>query len=325
MLLIAQTRRQQTDPTGTSGIRRRYEADVRRRFHRLRSDVWQSVAVNDVFGLRDTPRVFQPAPPRAFDFPTDTAKLQAFRRWLQAQIDGGILEVAVRDGSTGQVVLASGWQDLYVRAAYGKGVTDAQRGMQQAGAFVPEIELQGLLRGPVHAERLALLFTRNFTELAGITASMDQALSRVLADGLARGDGPRTIASQMVQEIDISRDRARLMARTETIRAHAQGTLRELSRLGATTVTPMVEFRTTGDIRVCTRCLRLEGEQFTIEEAEGIIPVHPRCRCSWLPSGIGEDPGPRNRRRQRAQTRRRVLATSPAARRGQRDASRGAA
>lgn len=325
-VLLTHQQRQRTDPTGTGGIRRRYEADIRRRFGRLRSDIWQSVMVNDALALREQPSIFEPLPRRAFEFATDPEKIAFFRQWLRRQIDEDILEVIARN-LDGTVEAATGWQDLYVRAAYGKGVTDAQVSLAGQGLAPPSIELEGLLRGPVHAPRLELLFVRNFTELEGITAAMDQALSRLLAEGLSQGDGPRTIARALVNQVGLSSDRARLMARTEVIRAHAEGTLTELERSGITGVQVQVEFATAGDIRVCTRCLAIEarGRIYPIDEARGIIPVHPRCRCRWLPAGFSEDPGQRRRRSERARRRIRELETSPRARREQREASRGAA
>ena len=110
MSLVISQQRRQADPTGTSGIRRRYDADIRRRFDQLRRDTWVSVAINDAFGIRQPPRVFQPAPPRAFDFPTDPAKIDAFRRWLRQQVDAGILEVIIRNPD-GTIDAATGWQD----------------------------------------------------------------------------------------------------------------------------------------------------------------------------------------------------------------------
>jgi hypothetical protein len=33
---------------------------------------------------------------------------------------------------------------------------------------------------------------------------------------------------------------------------------------------------------VCEKCQDLEGKVFTTEEARGVIPVHPNCRCCWV-------------------------------------------
>jgi hypothetical protein len=35
---------------------------------------------------------------------------------------------------------------------------------------------------------------------------------------------------------------------------------------------------------VCERCSALEGKLYSIEEAEGLILVHPNCRCTFIPA-----------------------------------------
>ena len=46
----------------------------------------------------------------------------------------------------------------------------------------------------------------------------------------------------------------------------------------------MAEWTTAGDERVCPECGGWEGIKMTIEEARGMIPLHPNCRCDWLPA-----------------------------------------
>lgn len=41
------------------------------------------------------------------------------------------------------------------------------------------------------------------------------------------------------------------------------------------------EFTTQGDDKVCPECELLAGEEYTVDEARGVIPVHPNCRCTW--------------------------------------------
>jgi SPP1 gp7 family putative phage head morphogenesis protein len=48
-------------------------------------------------------------------------------------------------------------------------------------------------------------------------------------------------------------------------------------------VTVQAEWLTAGDDRVCERCASLQGRIFTLDEIEGMIPVHPGCRCIALP------------------------------------------
>jgi SPP1 gp7 family putative phage head morphogenesis protein len=74
-----------------------------------------------------------------------------------------------------------------------------------------------------------------------------------------------------------------MLARSETIRAYAESTLAEFRNWGVEGVTALAEFQTAHDDRVCPKCSHLEGVVYTLDEASGIIPVHPNCRCYWLP------------------------------------------
>jgi hypothetical protein len=48
-------------------------------------------------------------------------------------------------------------------------------------------------------------------------------------------------------------------------------------------VTVEAEWSTAGDDRVCGECQGLEGIEYTLDQIEGMIPVHPSCRCVALP------------------------------------------
>ena len=74
------------------------------------------------------------------------------------------------------------------------------------------------------------------------------------------------------------RQRMQTIARTETARAQSEGYLLGLEDAGV----EKVEFSATAS--ACEElCQPLNGNEYTIEESRGIIPVHPRCTCSWLP------------------------------------------
>lgn len=78
---------------------------------------------------------------------------------------------------------------------------------------------------------------------------------------------------------------------TAAVAAAAMGTLAAMADLGVSHVTAMVEFTTAGDDAVCDECADLEGQIFTLEEAEGVIPQHQGCRCSWNPTDAEIDAG----------------------------------
>lgn len=236
---------------------------------------------------------------RAFQFNTNSQKVGQFMSWLRRQVQVGMLSVVSMD-QIGDSVNAA-WSNLYIQNAYKRGVERARAQLRQAGLTDPLLtgSIEATMANPFHVDRLGLLYTRTYSELVGVTEAFDQHVSRILAQGLADGSGPREMARAINKVItgrggDLSltdslgrfipaRRRTEMIARTEVIRAHAQAQLQEFSNWGVTGVGVQAEFRTAGDNRVCTRCEALEAQRFTIEQAWGVIPVHPSCRCIWIP------------------------------------------
>ena len=304
------------DPTHTTMLRKAFALALRKRFNELTRVIRETVYTNDAFGLNPgmkmKPFTFQmnPAPADAFAFPRSKDKIAEFMKWLQVQVNRGILEIGeLPQVGTG---IEDAWTNKYVFDSYKRGVIRARYEMQKAGFGTPDIASTGgievSMNTPFHIDRLGLLYTRTYSELKGITAIMDQQISRVLAQGLANGDGPLLLARKLVSVVngvgrdklglDISyttktgkevkyfmpaRRRAEIMARTEIIRAHHQATIMEYKNWAVEGIKVKAEFMTAGDNRVCPQCAMLEGEIFTLEEAMNLIPVHPSCRCIALP------------------------------------------
>ena len=284
------------DPTRTTDIRRRYQAELKRRLRRIRSLVWATVATNDALGLGAPSPIglqVRAEPALRFDFPTTTAKLGAFMEWLATAEALELFEFGVGPGGMLEGVPA--WQAEHVRQVYARAIAQADVAMRRAVArlpvgrgrrrpFLPAGQPIFIIQEPLHAEALEALFTRNFRELKGITAAMDQRISRVLADAFVANDSPTVAARALVREVGLAEARAATMAQTELVRVHAEATLNRLAQHRVPNVRAMGEFVTAGDERVCPDCLELElGPLFTIDEARGIIPVHTGCRCRWDP------------------------------------------
>jgi SPP1 gp7 family putative phage head morphogenesis protein len=67
-----------------------------------------------------------------------------------------------------------------------------------------------------------------------------------------------------------------MIARTEVIGANNEGALHryELSQIDT------AEFMAAPD--ACEECIPLDGQEYKVVDAHGVIPVHPNCRCTWL-------------------------------------------
>lgn len=274
-------------------LRRRFAAEIHRRFEIIRRLVWQWVYTDDTLGMRaqykaKVDRKLTANAPK-FQFVTDDKKVKAFNRWLKEQVDQHILFVSPM---TGEPLGMNPWLYSYVGSAYKQGALRAYTDVHkielskptgfQEGSKAQFIE-QAFGR-PERVTKLKLIYTRAYDQLSGVTTQMGQQMSRVLADGLAHGEHPIVVARKLTATVaKIDRTRAKVIALTETMYAHAEGQLDGMEDLGIEDVGADVEFSDSGDDAVCPQCKNLNGKVYTIKQARGIIPVHPRCRCSWKP------------------------------------------
>ena len=303
------------DPTRTITLRRRLAAELKRRFNRLRLKIYRLVAEEDVFGLGPVARdPFAEVPTQSltvantrWQFQPNPDKVRSFRSWLREQLKADVL---TPDDDL--------WE-RYVREGYMKGAgrafDDTNRALGRSAlpnslvanpTNLPGVNptmgeefyrggrqqfLRDSFARPVAPEKVKQLTGRAFDELEGVTLQMELRMTGVLTDGLAQGKSPREVARDLAKVTDLGRDRALTIAQTETIRAHAEGQLDALENLGVTEVGAAVEWSDTGDEKVCKLCKPLDGVVLSIREARGLIPRHPRCRCSWTPAEVGEKMG----------------------------------
>ena len=284
----------QADPTRTLGLRKQFAADMTRRFRKLQTDIRTTIIENDAFGLQSPSRLvgLAAASNKVFAFKTDADKVDGFMDWMDDQVDKGILEVTQRQGR--KITKRNPWMNTYIDSAYKQGIKRGNLELKKKGVATPNTDnpfytIDAVFNRPIHADKVASIYTRAFNELKGITAAMDQKISRVLAQALADGKGPKEMARLLTKQVDISKNRAKTLARTETIRAHHVANVNTYREAGVVGVTVKAEWSTAGDSRVCADCAHMEGRVFTLDEIEGLIPLHPNCRCIALPADVGEE------------------------------------
>jgi SPP1 gp7 family putative phage head morphogenesis protein len=268
------------DPTRTITIRKKFARAMRVRFARLKKEIHIVIITENGFGLI-TNKVGK------FDFTRTADKHGAFMDWLRAADERHIL--SIRHGTPFRTAASTSWMNTYIDTAYQRGVAQAAGNLIKEGATISNRFIDASFGRPIHADAVALLYTRTYNDLVGITDAMDKAISRTLAEGFANGDGMIDIARAIAENVDgIGRARAEVLARTEVISAHAEGSLNLYQEAGIEGVAVDAEFATAEDDAVCPECEGMQGDVMSIEEARGIIPLHPNCRCAWLP--IVNDP-----------------------------------
>ena len=222
-------------------------------------------------------------------FVTDSQKVEEFVRWVRNQISVAVLGKL----SIAGVSDPDHWLLYHIQNTFSKAMGEAydyvkKKELQKRSDFYLGSKAQFLQDSffrPVSQERVKLLAGRAFNELQGMTDKMATQMQRSLTDGFIRGDSPRDIARQLVKDVDnLGKKQARVIARTEVVRAHNEGQLEALEALGVEDVGVVVEWSTSdlgvtarGNPSPCPLCSPLKGTVWKIKEARGMLPRHPNC------------------------------------------------
>lgn len=270
------------DPSKTTILRQAFIRAMNKRLLKLKQDVLKWILEEDELGLLPV-EIRQVGNRRTYAFATATEKVSVFRRWFTNKVKQGVLET---DG-------VPAWTDEYIHSAYRKGLVHSY--LESRRRFLAAIDprfidlardefLKEAFAAPETVKKIQSIYTRTFETLKDYTHDMAVKTSSTLAEGLANGLHPSQIARELTSKMDnLSRSRAFTIARTEIIHAHAEGQLDGYEKLGVKEVGADMEWSTSGDSRVCEKCSMMEGVIYKIEEARGKIPLHPNCRCAWIP------------------------------------------
>lgn len=277
----------------STGVEEQFLDEVRRRFRRIRGLIRRTVGYeNDAFGLRANAEERE-----AFEFTTDRGKAEEFIRWLREALRDELLEPTdERDIQEGRH-----WTAPYIHAAVVHGVNQSTGLLFQQGASVENIPDDEIVTRPIFERTLRDLYQRTYESLESVTEESAPQVRDTLTQGLAEGWNPKKMARKLTEEVrGIQRTRAETLARTETIEAHSEATLRNYERAGVDVVSHS-EWAV-GGANICSFCRRLAGAELTLDEmSTGAVewrgqvyrlkpPAHPNGKCVILPSVGGEPP-----------------------------------
>lgn len=294
------TKAKRWDPTFTSPIVRSWNAEVNRRVAAFYRDARQSVIKDDDYELFDEVKTNA----KKYEFLTSAEKLRTFREWIDERLRLHFLDII--PGPSMKIYAGQWWANKYVLSAYKKGMIRAAKEMKAKGfkqfrnlipAGLPTTIEQWAtiaLTAPVHLDRVALVFSRTFEDMKGVCDATAKSLSDCLADGMVGGKNPYEMAAEIKKRTDMTATRARMVARTETIRAHHVASINTYREAGLEGVEIVAELATVSrgkgnyeEMNVCPECAALEKKTqenpMPLDEAEGLIPVHPNCRCVAIP------------------------------------------
>ena len=148
---------------------------------------------------------------------------------------------------------------------------------------IPSIST-GAIVAPIHQDALQFLYTRSYDSLKNWTDKMSVETRQILVDGMEQGKGIRDLTKELTARIDVSRSRAELIARTETINSYQRGATTEAKRLEEELDEPiLMRWISAEDSRVRRTHAAWHGTLVTPEENFARIGVSPfNCRCSQI-------------------------------------------
>jgi SPP1 gp7 family putative phage head morphogenesis protein len=206
--------------------------------------------------------------------------MHAFEDWLHTQMLAIILEVSALNNTRRRI--STHWQNRFLRAAYTRGITSAESDLKRLDKLLFSVDdIDIAIQIGKHAETLELMYARAYEGLRGITEALTSQLSQIFSQSLLEGVELAVIVSRLVAQISkSSKIQAVVLARTEIIRTYNEAKLNVFDLNQVARVSTNVEFAIE-DSKACKICKKLDGKRFTIAQARGVIPQHPRCRCDW--------------------------------------------
>lgn len=259
------------DPLGANAIIRRYKSSVQARVRELKRVTLRQFrserAVPDSMFLNVRPLLV----------PSNVSRREAANRieaWVRLAGD----EVLLRRG------LEEVEETYYADAARAVQRNAARFAVNAAGDAAP-VRASTLLKLPSTRDAARELVKDQETRLSGFNRAMSKRARSIVADGWTKRQSRDEIANRLDRMFDVGLPRARTIAQTEIVRAHATSTLRFYRTMRFDRVSVQAEWTLNvhGSARPCPICVGLAGSVYTLAEAQGLIPIHPNCQCGWTP------------------------------------------
>lgn len=269
------------DPSRTLTLRRTFTQWIRKVFSNVISSIRRLIFRDDAFGTEK-----ERLPGQQWkDIPL-AGKIDRFKQWVSGEMNHQVL------GQQQQAQIRR-----YIEQAYQKGILRAYADIRRDAVTKEGISSQeaidafrktkeqfavDTMRSPTGHDRIDAQVKRTVAEIQGATDAMTARMVRRLHDSLAKEENRREITEGVIEDTDYAKHRSEVTARTEIIRAHADGQLLSMEALDKIDVSVQVEWSASGE--ACPLCAEMDGQVFTLIEARGLIPRHPNCLCVLIPT-----------------------------------------
>ena len=163
----------------------------------------------------------------------------------------------------------------YIKKAYDIGEKRAQNIVEQVlqDDILPPENGIGIEKEDIQEE----LLNNSLLRVSKMEQTTIEEIRKILAKGYEQGESWKEQKKKIENKIK-NPVRAEMIAITELGHAYNTSTKNTYKRAGAS----KVAWHASLDLKTCDGCRALHGQVFDINKAPD-NPLHPRCRCTWLP------------------------------------------
>ncbi len=163
----------------------------------------------------------------------------------------------------------------YIKKAYDLGEKRAQNMVEQVlqDDILPPENGIGIEKEDIQEE----LLNNSLLRVSKMEQTTIEEIRKILAKGYEQGESWKEQKKKIENKIKNS-VRAEMIAITELGHAYNTSTKNTYRGAGAS----KVAWHASLDLKTCDGCRALHGQVFDIDKAPD-NPLHPRCRCTWLP------------------------------------------
>lgn len=274
-------------PVPASTHAKNFEQRLRGVLGRINAAIRRAIIERDLFNLQNNSEALvEDVPDSVFQFPTQRQKARGFLAWLRRQLSQEYLTVVGPD------------RNQFIRAAYAQGIRNVHRQLSDYEVSFERPETDTLLSRPMHRRELQELYTRCYGELDSVASDVESEVRDTLLEGFNEGHGASKIARSLNDRVNsVGKHRSTLIARSEVLNAHTQGSLSRIDELNESVDNEIAaghgEFNAAvGQERTCDFCRRLSGTPLTTSEmSTGVVqfrgetyrlgpPAHVQGRCA---------------------------------------------
>ncbi|MCK5016453.1 MAG: phage portal protein [Candidatus Peribacteraceae bacterium] len=199
-----------------------------------------------------------------------------FKRLWFEQMDAIVEEYAITQETIDVDAAANQWNESLTPM-----ITEIYEGAfdlaTEGGELSPAHRQVGDGLNPAALEWIA---TRSLSLAQMVNGTTKEELRKALALGFEEGESIPQLTKRIKTYYQNGYERrANMVARTEVIAASNEGALQGYEHEGI----EKAEFYAALDERLCVECEALHGVIYPINETHGVIPVHPDCRCTFIP------------------------------------------